>query len=541
MSRPIAMAVLLVIAAPSLATAQCDDAGPRQAEADEADEPAMAFALARDVGARPGAGPRFEVGLAEGLVDGPTDGRLVIVLARGGRGEPRQRVGDAGPGAPALVAAEVRGLAPGGSAALDDAADCFPVERPSALPPGDYTAQAVLMTNRDLLGLNMPGNLVGEPTPVAIGGESDRPIRLSLTRKLPPDETPADTEWVKYLKFPSARLSAFHGRPMFLRVAVIIPRGFDPKAERPYPLRVQIGGFGTRYTAAGSMMAPGSGFRRIWEADDTPRMVLLHLDGAGPLGDPYQVDSANHGPYGAAIMEELIPEVERRFRCGGSGANRVTDGGSTGGWVSLALQVFYPDSFAGCWSSCPDPVDFRSFQRVNIYDDANAYVAPDGTHVPSSRGRDGTVRYTMRRECSLENALGVGGSWALSGGQWGSWNATFGPRAADGKPVALWDPKTGAIDRATLPTWEKYDIRRLLERDWATLGPKLRGKLRIWVGEADDFYLNEAVHKLDAFLRRADPPADALIEYGPGQGHCWRSIDERRMMQQMAEATGARP
>src|SRR5262249_35910386 len=153
----------------------------------------------------------------------------------------------------------------------------------------------------------------------------------------------------------------FHGRSIDLRAGVILPRDFARTPDRRYPVRVHIGGFGTRFTAVDRMMARGSGFHRAWMADDTPQMILIHLDGAGPLGAPYQVDSANHGPYGAAVTRELIPFVEEHFRGIGRGEARVLDGGSTGGWVALALQVFYPDLFNGAWAFCPDSVDFRSF------------------------------------------------------------------------------------------------------------------------------------------------------------------------------------
>ncbi len=286
------------------------------------------------------------------------------------------------------------------------------------------------------------------------------------------------------------------------------------------------------------MMEPGSPFREAWNADDAPRMILLHLDGDGPLGDPYQVNSANHGPYGDAVLTELIPHVERTFRGIGHGRSRVVDGGSTGGWVALALQIFYPDQFQGAWAFCPDSVDFRSFQLVNIYEDANAYINAYGFERPSARDLSGDVRYTMRHECRMENLLGIGDSYTTSGKQWGAWNATYGPRGPDGHPVPLWDPATGAINRAVTHHWQKYDLRMILEANWKTLGPKLRGKLHIWVGEADDYFLNNAVHRLDTFLRQANPPFEGTITYGVGQGHCWMGISERAMMEQMARAVG---
>jgi hypothetical protein len=281
-------------------------------------------------------------------------------------------------------------------------------------------------------------------------------------------------------------------------------------------------------------MAPGSAFRRNWLADDSPRMILVHLDGAGPLGDPYQVDSANHGPYGAAVTRELIPFIERRFYGIGRGDARVLDGGSTGGWVALALQIFYPDFFNGAWAFCPDGVDFRAFQLVNIYEEKNAYVNRHGFERPASREISGDVRYTMRHECRLENVLGRRNSWALSGGQWGAWNATYGPKSADGQPVPLWDPRTGVIDRGVVEHWKAYDLRLRLEENWSKIAPKLHGKIHIWVGEADDYFLNNAVHRLDDFLAHAQPGYGGSITFGPRKGHQWIGISEHEMMNQMA-------
>ena len=214
----------------------------------------------------------------------------------------------------------------------------------------------------------------------------------------------------------------------------------------------------------------------------------------------------------------MIPAVERQFRCGGDGRSRVLDGGSTGGWVALALQVFYPEFFNGAWSSYPDPVDFRAFELIDVYADKNAYVNAQGFERPAAREPDGDVRYTMRHECRMENVLGRGDSYTRSGGQWGAWNAAFSPRGPDGLPVPLWDPATGRIDRAVAEHWRRYDLRLVLQAGWPTLGPKLRGKLRIGVGEADDYFLNNAVHRLDAALAKLDPPADATIAYGPARG-----------------------
>ena len=223
-------------------------------------------------------------------------------------------------------------------------------------------------------------------------------------------------------------------------------------------------------------MGAKSDFRKAWQADDAPQFILLQLDGAGPFGDPYQVNSANNGPYGDAITQELIPYVEQQFRGIGQPRARVLSGGSTGGWVSLALQVFYPDFFNGTWTFCPDGVDFRAFELVNIYDDPNAYTNQFGFERPSDRTLNGDVRLTMRREVGVENLLGDGNTWTMSGEQWGAWNATYGPRGSDGRPVPLWDPQTGVINHDVAEQWKKYDLRLVMRKELENPRPQTPGQ-----------------------------------------------------------------
>jgi S-formylglutathione hydrolase FrmB len=473
----------------------------------------------------------FEVQVAPGLLSRPTDGRLFVIAGRPGQSAPYLTMTEAGQDRPPVFGRDVSGWTSGATAVIDQTAAAFPIAGLAELPPGSYQVQAVFDFNPDLRSPKAPGNLISAPALFQLDPSRERTVRLTLDRAIPAERLPPDRESVKFLKYESKRLSAFHGRPIFLRAAVVLPRDFARETDRRYPLRVHIGGFGSRYNQ----------IPRLIDDPAAPRFLTLVLDGSGPLGDPYQVNSANHGPYGDAITEELIPHVERAYRGIGTGRARVLDGGSTGGWVSLALQVFHPEFFQGCWSFCPDSVDFRDFQLINVYEDANAYLNEHGFERPACRDRDGDVRYTMRHELRLENLLGRGDNWTRSGGQWGSWNATYGPRGPDGRPVPLWDPVTGVIDHEVARHWERYDLRLVLERNWRELGPKLRGKIHIWVGEADDFFLNNAVHRLDAFLRRADPPADATIVFGPGQGHCWQGISTAEMLRQMAQAVGDHP
>lgn len=486
---------------------------------------------------------RFEVAAKAGAFEAPVSGRLLVAIAAPGADEPRKSAGQTGMDATVLLGADVDrfGLGDRRVATVDQRATVFPLERLARLRPGEYDVQAILHSNRDLNVLNAPGDAFGPVARVRLDPSRGGTIRLSLDAKVPAETLPVDTPVVRYLKLPSKLLSAFWKRPMFLRAAVILPKGFDDEPNRRYPLWVHIGGYGSRFSEIPPVEIEGSAFRRAWFADDAPRMIMLKLDGAGPWGDPYQIDSANHGPYGSALTRELIPHVEKTFRCVGAPQARFLDGGSTGGWVSLALQVFYADFFNGCWSFCPDPVDFRSFELIDVYRDSNAYINRYGFERPAARAADGDVKYTMRHEVGLENALGRGGSWTRSGGQWGAWNAAYGPRNADGDPQPLWNPQTGAIDRSAVEHWKKYDLRLRLQADWQTLGPKLRGKIHIYVGEADDFFLDNAVRRLDAFLTAARPAYEGTVRYGPLQGHCWIPLDTRRLLREMNDRLKGSP
>ena len=478
---------------------------------------------------------RFEVTLGSDLISSPQDGRLFVILGRTSGQEPRTSIGQTGFDAAPVFAHDLKAFAPGATGVIDQSAAAFPIESLSRLPAGDYFVQALFDSNIDLKSVNAPGNLYSAVQRIHLDPAQSGTVKLQLTKKVPPEELPQETDYVKFVKIQSTLLSKFHGRPIYLRAGVVLPRDWAAQTSRKYPLRVFIGGYGSRFTGVLRRMAGGE-FRSTWLADDAPRMIMVQLDGDGPFGDSYQVNSDNNGPYGDAITQELIPYVEQKFRGIGEPYARVLDGGSTGGWVSLALQVFYPDFFNGTWSYCPDGVDFRAFQLVNIYSDKNAYLNEHGFERPSARDLNGEVRFTIRHECQMENVMGLGDSWSMSGEQWGAWNATYGPRGKDGRPVPLWDPKTGEIDHSVVEHWKRYDLRMVLEQNWKTLGPKLKGKINIWVGEADNYFLNNAVHLLDQFLSKADPPYGGKIAYGPCKGHCWLGLSERELMNEMAAA-----
>ncbi len=173
---------------------------------------------------------------------------------------------------------------------------------------------------------------------------------------------------------------------------------------------------------------------------------------------------------------------------------------------------------------------------MDIYKDTNSYVNRHGFERPAQRQVNGDVIYTVRHECQIENVLGLGNRWWLSGKDWCAWNATFGPRGDDGLPKPLWHAKTGEIDRSVVDHWKKYDLRLVLESNWKTLGPKLRGKLHIYSGDCDEYFLNNAVRMLDRFLKAADPPADAMVIFGTYVGHSFHPLSEKQTLEAMAAA-----
>ena len=372
------------------------------------------------------ASPKLAVSLPPG--DGPAlSGRLVVALGTGPR-EPSFT--DAESRTTVVVGRDVT-IKPGETVAVEGGIMAFPNAAAfETLPPGEYAVRAALLVNRDLWFPDAPGNRLAPSAKLKLGGE----VATLVLSEAAQERVPPDTATHKYLAINSPKLSAFHGRPMKVRLGVVLPAKFAEEAPKAYPVVVHIGGFGQRHTSA----------RRL---RSDPRFVQVQLDGAGPFGDPYQVSSAVNGPYGDALVEEVLPHVEAKFRGVGKPGSRYLTGGSTGGWVAVALQVFYPDVFGGAWGQCPDSLDFRAFQLADLSRDRNMYTNPAGFERPAKRTLDGDTVYTVRHEVQLERVLGLGGKWELSGQQWASWNATYGPRGPDGLPVPLWDGGTGAIDQ----------------------------------------------------------------------------------------------
>ena len=514
-------------------------------------------------------GPRFSVTFPAARSSAPIDGRVLVYLSADTTKEPRFGASDAVTTAQ-VTGVDVDGWRPGAPVTVDATAFGYPVESLRDLSPGRYRVQAMVnryQTFRRADGhvvklppdrwegqqpTRKPGNLYSPPVTVTIGATSR--VALELTEEIPPvaDFTAQETEYVKYVRIRSERLSAFWGTDMYLAAWVTLPEGFEAHPGARYPLVINHGHFpsspsGWRETPPDTTLVPDfstrfnlRGYNRIqqelayqlfrdWTSPGFPRMLLVEIQHATPFyDDSYAVNSANNGPYGDAITYELIPEIERRFRGIGQGWARFTFGGSTGGWEAMAVQMFYPDEFNGAWIACPDPIDFRHYTTVNIYSDRNAYHTEGAfrrTKRPAQRNYLGHITATVEDMNRRELALGTR---TRSGDQFDVWESVYSPVGPDGYPARIWDKRTGVIDTAVARYWrEHWDLSYILQRDWATLGPKVRGKLRLYVGDMDNYYLNNAVYEVEKFLRSANPPADAVVDYGDRDEHCWNGDHTR--------------
>jgi Putative esterase len=508
---------------------------------------------------------RFSVTYGAAANATPLDGRLLLLISKDPAEEPRLQITDNALRSQQIFGVDVDGWKAGAPAVFEGDVLGFPARNLADLPAGRYRVQALLHRyetfrrgDGHVVKLPMdrgegqqwnkaPGNLYSTPREVAVDPAKGETIAIVLDQVIPPIPEPATTRYVKHEKLLSERLSKFWGRPMYLGAHILLPEGYDTHPNARYPLVINHGHFpdtigGWREEPADPNLAPKyserfhwEGYNRTeqelayqlykdWTAPDYPRYLLVEIQHANPYyDDSYAVNSQNLGPYGDAITHELIPYLEKKYRAIGAGWARFMYGGSTGGWEALAAQILYPDEYNGCWAACPDPIDFRQYTVVNIYEHENAYFwkGPFArVDTPAHRNYLGHLQATVEQTNRLELVLGTKGR---SGGQWDVWQAVYSPVGADGYPKPIWDKRTGVIDKEVAAFWkENYDLVSIMNRDWGKgLGKKLAGKIHIYVGEADNYYLNNAVYLAEDFLRTTDPDYAGEIDYGPRAEHCW--------------------
>lgn len=538
---------------------------------------ALALALAGTRTAAAAQRERFEVTVPTVAHQGPLTGRLIVILSRNEKPEPRLTLSPRGT---AVFGTDLNQLAPDHAAIVDDSALGYPISL-SALPAGDYYAQAVVNVYEQVhradghtIWVHMndgsvdfftiaPGNLYSDVQRVHIGDGGT--AHLAVTHVIPAEPRPADTEWLRHVRIQSQLLTTFWGRPVYVHADVLLPMGYASHGNTYYPSIYALGhapvpfNFSTDTADRFGAKAPtdmrrgaridrtrgvesGYDFYKSWTSPQFPRVIAITLEQETPyFPDSYSVNSANHGPYGDALIQEVIPYLESHFRIIHQPYARQLEGASTSGWQTLALQLKHPDFFGGAWVLQPDPIDFRHYQLTNIYDDSSAFTVPNTQFTsierPFQRTTEGQEVLTTRELSRLEAVLG---SHGRSGFQLEGWEAVYGPVGPDGYPVPLWDKLTGKIDHTVAAYMRDhgYDLRVYAQQNWPTLGPKLTGKLHFFAGDMDNFFLNLAVYDFQDFVDgTSNPHSNADFTYGrPMKGHSWHSFTWAEMVQKMADA-----
>lgn len=508
--------------------------------------------------------PQLSVTFDAAAAQGPLDGRLLVILSVDPSGEPRMQVDDSAT-TQQIFGVDVEGWKPGVPQLIDASVLGYPRASLADVPPAKLRVQAVLhryetFRRKDghVVKLPMdrgegqqwnkaPGNLISTPQAVAFDPASSAPIRIALTKAIPPITPPKNTKYIRHERIQSKLLTEFWGRPMHLGAHILVPEGFDSHPNARYPLVINHGHFpddfgGFRETPPDKNLKPDynerfqwTGYNRtqqeeayrffkLWTGANFPRMLIIEIQHANPYyDDSYAVDSANLGPYGEAIQTELIPYLEKKYRALGTGWSRFVYGGSTGGWEAMAIQVLYPDFYNGAYIACPDPIDFRAYTVIDLYREQNAFYTSSfwkKTPRPGKRDGLGLTVTTVEESCRRELVLGTRGR---SGDQWDIWQAVYSPVGPDGYPAEIWDKRTGVIDRKVAEHWRRYDLMDIVRRGWESgLGQKLRGKLHIYVGTMDNYFLDGAVRLAEQFLSKTtNPPYEGEIKYGHGFEHCW--------------------
>lgn len=500
----------------------------------------------------------------------PLDGRLLLLLSKNNNQEPRFQINDDA-GTQQAFGLDVENWQSTESKRFTAKEWGYPIQSLQQLPPGDYYVQALLhryetfhRKDGHVVKLPMdrgegqqwnqaPGNLYSKPVKLHIDARLKNIIRLNLSETIPPIKDLADTKYIKHIKIQSKLLTEFWGRPMYLGAHILLPEGWDTHPEVKYPLAIFHGHFpddfgGFRTITPDSTLPPDynarfnlKGYNKIvqqenynfykqWTGPNFPRVIAIEIQHANPFyDDSYAVNSENLGPYGDAITYELIPEIEKRFRGIGQGWARFMYGGSTGGWEVLAAQVFYPNEYNGCYAACPDPIDFRAYTVIDLYKDRNAYFVEGDfkkTPRPGHRNYLGQVSATIQQMNYRELALGTK---TRSGQQWDIWEAVFSPMGADGYPKRIFDKQTGVIDSTVAAYWkEHYDLSWIMKRDWPKIGKQLTGKVHIYCGDMDSYYLNNAVYFTEEMLKALQDPAyNGEVDYGDRAEHCWNGDHTR--------------
>ncbi len=526
---------------------------------------------------------QFSISFPTSVRSEPLTGRVFVIVTKTNQPEPRIQL--LSEGAPPFFGEDVTNLKPGQDAIIDADVPGYPLASLKDLPAGDYYVEAFLnvytefhradghtvWAHQDWIGelpTLAPGNPYSAVQKMHLDPEKGFDIHLSMDKVISDDEftgspilaqlaPPRETQWIKIIKFQSPSLTKFWGQPMYLGATILLPKDYDSHPNSYYPVVYNQGHFyqpipwefdtdasheTPEAAAAGKASGLGTGyeFYQAWISQNFPRFIMVTWQHPCPyFDDSYAVNSDACGPFGDAIMNELIPYIESHFRIIRQSYARIVEGGSTGGWESLALQLYHPKFFGGAWVFDPDPIDFRSFQQTNLYDENNAfdYQSPSTWFTlkkPWSRTPRGLVRSTVEETSHYEDILGPNGR---SDYQLDGWWGIFCPVGPDGYPQAMWNMQTGEINHEVVNYAREhgYDLTDYAQTHWSEIGPDLVGKLHFFVGDMDSYYLNLAVYRMEDFLKTSKPFYDGSFAYGrPMKGHGWHPMTWADLLRDMA-------
>lgn len=477
---------------------------------------AAVIGLVLTIGCSPAEPPsiQFSVSLAEGLQPAGNGSRVYVLLTPGNESEalfspPHEQwvIGcDASDGE-------------NGTWKIDDSDQIFPGPL-SLLESGDYTVRAII--DRDPTDWKTgwaEGNHYSSKQTIVL--DPSRSTSVELLIEHPIEEEPfVPTEAIHEVRLESELVSEFVGDVRFLLAAVVLPDGYA-ESTAEYPTVYVMPGWGGSHT---SLVRGDFQQRRYGMTGFGRDKVFVFLDHNMKYGAHCFANSDVVGPWGEALVRELIPHIEAEYRVIADGRARFLTGQSSGGWGALWLQLNYPESFAGAFAVSPDFVDFRAFgDELDLYDpSANYFFKSDGRPRTGLRDPKTGSELMTSEEAARRQAV------ALGADQLTSFEAVFGRPTATGEPQPLVDRSSGAIDRGVLEDWSRYDLNRILSERWPEIGPRVKGKLHIWVGGNDDYFLDRAVYLFQQTLNQRD--SDAHVEIIPLLGHDVWSDDLRTSM-----------
>ncbi len=451
---------------------------------------------------------RFKIILDSEAASTTISGRLFVLMTD--RADKVERISTSFvPGGSWISALEVEAIRPGQAITFDPDANAYP-QPFSTAPKGKRQFMALLDPDHSYsYGGQDAGDLFGPVVQLEIDPSSTEPVELHLSKLTPARAKIEDTEQVKLGEFQSRLLTAFWGRPIMMRAGVALPPSYLKEPTRTYPAVYNIHGFGGNHTSA---WRAGPAASKEMAEGKRAEMVMVYLDASFSTGHHVFADSVNNGPWGQALTEELIPFLESKYRIISKPHARFLTGHSSGGWSTLWLQVAYPDFFGGTWSTAPDSVTFKSFTGIDA-----TYGSKDNAFRNADGSTKNLARMNGKNVASVEEFLKQEEVAGPVGGQLASFDWVFSPRGPDGRPMKLFNRVTGEQDSFVQKYWEKYDIKLVLERNWATLGPKLLGKVHLVVGSMDTFHLEEAAKMLCSFL--ASKGREDTCEVVPDRDH----------------------